>query len=60
MSAFKTVTIPIERLPDGREFIGDFDVACRPEVGEFVRQFSNYWTRNDYLMGWVGPHERSE
>jgi len=47
--------VPIHTLSDGREFITEMSVFQCPEIGDFVKRFSNYWAYDLALCGWTGP-----
>ena len=48
-------SVPVHRLPDGREFITDEAYEDFPEVRAFGRRFPNYWIREPWFGGYVGP-----
>jgi hypothetical protein len=52
-----TVQVPTRTLPDGRIFISDEDYLQYPWVREFVDRFSNYWTHDFDMCGYVSPHD---
>lgn len=47
--------VPIIRMPDGRQFITDRDVAEQPHLRAFIDRLSNYWRRDDLRCGWISP-----
>jgi len=55
-----TVQVPTRTLPDGRSFISDEDCVRYPWVREFVDRFSNYWTRDLDMCGYVSPHDEEQ
>lgn len=49
----------VETLPDGRLFISE-ETAQNEPTGHLVwllERLSNYWQRDTWLRGWVGPKE---
>ena len=55
MTVAESVSVPVQRLPDGREFIARAVAEDRNEVKAFVERCQNYWVYDPCLSGWVGP-----
>lgn len=51
----------VTTLPDGRLFISEETVQNEPtgRLGWLLDRLSNYWQRDAWLAGWVGPKEEN-
>jgi hypothetical protein len=50
----KTVDVPAYELDNGDHFITDQDAEELTYVKDFIGRFSNFWKRDEALVGWRG------